>query len=136
MAYTTECNLPEMPSGPVDWPALFNEMVAKLEAGRTLKLVAAVALVKGDPIYINGSGKAAKSNGTTYKAQAVWQSTSTAADAEGYAQRDGVMDVGSGWTPGGFLYCSAAGALTQTANGPIIGFAKSATRIVVDIQYT
>jgi hypothetical protein len=126
MAYTENWNLPEMPTGAVDWPTVINALVAKLEAGRTIKLIAAVTLAKGDPVYINSSGKAAKADGNINRAIAVWQSTSTAADAEGYAQVDGTMTFGS-WTAGQWIYCSAAGALTATANGPKIGIAKSST---------
>lgn len=133
MAYTDDWNLPEIPTGAVDWPSLINDLVAKLDAGRTLKLTAAVSLVKGDPVYINSSGKAAKADGNVNKAIAVWQSTSTAADAEGYAQVDGSMTIGS-WTAGQWIYCSAAGALTATANGPVIGIARSSTRIVLLIH--
>jgi len=126
MAYTENFNLMELPSGAVDWSAAYNDMVAKLEAGRTIKLIAAITLAKGDPVYINSSGKAAKADGNINRAIAVWQSTSTAADAEGYAQVDGTMTFGS-WTAGQWIYCSAAGALTATANGPKIGIAKSST---------
>jgi hypothetical protein len=133
MAYTSDNNLPEMPTGAVDWPTLINDLVAKIETGRTLKLTAAASLTKGDPIYINSSGKAVKADGNVNKTMAIWQSTSTAADAEGYAQVDGSMTIGS-WTAGQWIYCSAAGALTATANGPVIGIARSSTQIVLLIH--
>lgn len=133
MAYTTNYNLPEMPTGPVDWPAVFNELVHKLEVGRTFKVTAGESLVKGNAIFIDDDGKAYKADGTTNKAQAIWQSASTSANAEGYAQTDGTMVTGS-WTSGGLIYSSATGELTQTVNGPILGFAKSPTEIVINIH--
>lgn len=133
MAFTTEYNLPEMPSGAVDWPAVINDLVHKLEVGRTMKLTAGEALTKGAVIYISSSdGKAYKADGTTNKARGIWQTLSSAINSEGYAQVDGYMDIsGATYTKGGLIYSSATGTLTQTANGPAIGFAKTDVRIFI-----
>jgi hypothetical protein len=128
MGYTTHFNLPEMPTGAVDWPAIINDIIAKLEAGRTLKLTAAVALAKGDPIYVEANGKAAIATDAT-DCDGVWQSAATAADAQGFAQIGGTMTIGSGWTPGGALYASAGSALTQAVGTLIVGKALTATVI-------
>jgi hypothetical protein len=130
MAYTTHRNLPLLPTGAVDWMALVNDLVAKLEAGRTLKLTAKVALAKGDPVFIGSDGKADKATDAT-ACHGIWQSAATAIDAEGYAQRDGTMTFGSGWTPGNPLYVSSGSALTQAAGATPVGFALSATVIVI-----
>ena len=135
MPYTQHYNLPEMPVGAVDWPAIINDIVAKIERGRTLKLTAAVDLDKGEPIYINASGQAAKATDAT-PCHGVWLDTITLAGAQGYAQRTGVMTTGSGWTVGGAIYVSAASTLTQAApsgSAVPIGVAISATVVALAV---
>jgi hypothetical protein len=133
MGYTKHYDLPEMPTGAVEWPALFNDAFGKIEAGRTIFLTAGETLTVRTPFYIKTvDGKAWKATSST-EVHGIWQSASTIADAQGFGQISGVMTYGSwAWTPGGFIYVSAEGALTQSAeDARPIAFAISATEIVI-----
>ena len=131
MGFTEHWNLPEMPTGPVDWPAIINDIVGKLEVGRTLKLVAGENLAVRDPFYIKADGKAWKATDAT-DIVGLWQSTSTATDAEGYGQIGGVVTYGSWtWTIGQFIYVTSGSALSQTPTATIVGYAISATEILL-----
>jgi len=137
MSFTDNYNLPEMPSGAVEWVAIFNDLITKLEAGRTLKIVAAEALVAGKVIGIpNAAGKVSKIDNTGDFLGLV-KSTSIAQDAEGYAYvgLGNEISVGSGWTVGGLIYVDTTpGELTQTKPTPQaepIAYANTATSIVL-----
>lgn len=133
MPYTTHWNLPLLPTGAVDWMALINDLVNKLEAGRTLKLVAHESLAKGKPFYVDGAGKARLATSAA-RTDGIWQSAATAADAQGYGQVDGIMSDDSwAWTPGEAIYASAAGVLTQTPpeNGVPVAVALTATSLLI-----
>jgi hypothetical protein len=132
MAYTDHYNLPEMPTGAVDWPAIINAIVAKLEQGRTYRLTAGESLAKGDPVYLHTDSKAYKAVDTD-PCRGVWQSTTTALGAEGFMQADGYLAFGGGWTIGADFYVSAAGALTQTVGTAAVGYALSATEIIIKL---
>ncbi len=135
MPATTHFNLDKLVSGAVDWLALFNSNFDKIEAGRTLFLTAGEALAKGNPIYIKDS------DGKAYKAIysnnviGIWQTASTAANAQGFAQIDGTMaDGGWSWTKGGMVYVSGSKTLTQTRpyiNVYPVAVAISATSIAL-----
>lgn len=133
MSYTTDRNLPQMPTGAVDWPAIINDIVNKLELGFTIKRTAGEALAQGDPFYVSSDGKAYKASDATAN-HGVWQSTSTALGAEGFGTVYGTMTK-TGWTwIGGYLYVNASKALTQTApnsNARAVGYALSATKIFI-----
>lgn len=134
MPYTKHYNLPEMPTGAVEWPALFNDVVAKLEVGRTIKLIAGEALTARTPFYIKSDGKAWKATNAT-DVRGLWQSGSTGVGVEGFGQIGGVMTYASWtWAKGGFIYATAASALTQTVPSVdvrIVGVAISATEILI-----
>lgn len=137
MANTKHNNLPQMPTGAVEWPALYNDLVAKVEVGRTIKLIAGVALVKGNGFYIGSDGKAYKGSDTQDPLHGVWQSASTAINTQGYGQIGGVIEDNSWtWTPGVPLYCSSAGLLTATVStsGVKLGYALSAIEAVIIIK--
>jgi len=129
MSNTTNNNFPLIPSGTVEWNALWNDVMAKIEGGRTLKLTAGAALAIRDPFYVAADGKAYKSTNAT-PCHGLWRSTSTEIDAEGYGQIDGTMTYASWtWTPGNKLYATAAGALTTTSTPYLIAIAISATQV-------
>lgn len=133
MAYTTDFNLAELPSGAVDWVAAFNDLVGKIEAGRTLQKIAVATITKYQCWYVDVNGKAAVASGTT-DVVGIWQSTSTTPAATGYGQIWGTMTYGSwAWTPGIFLYSGASGALTATPSttGRRIAYALTATKILI-----
>jgi hypothetical protein len=133
MSYTTDYNIPLMPSGPVDWPALFNDLANKVEAGRTLKLTAAVTIAIGTCFYINSSGKASKSTSSSDIA-GIWQTSSTTINTQGYGQIDGTITNGGwSWTPGDFLYSDANGVLTSVESSSKLAIARAltATKIVI-----
>lgn len=132
MAVTVENGFQEIPTGAVEWPALINDMMNKVEAGRTLKLVAGEALVIGDPFYIDStSGKAmVASNTSAYVG--IWQSTSTATDESGYGQLDGTMTLTVTGSVGDMIYVTSAGALSTTSditNNRPVAYIRSATVI-------
>ncbi|GAB63115.1 MAG: hypothetical protein DWB56_06680 [Candidatus Jettenia sp.] len=135
MSATTHFNMDLIPTGAVEWPALINANTNKIEAGRTVKLTAGEALAARDPFYISSAdGKAYKAANTNV-CHGIWQSASTAPDATGYGQIDGVVTYGSwAWTKGNYIYVSAGKALTQTApsaNAQPVAYALSATEIVL-----
>ena len=129
---TENNNLQEIATSTVEWQAIFNDFVNKYEAGRTVKKTAGEALAKGDPFYIKASdGKAWKATNATL-CIGVWQSATTAANAEGFGQIGGTMALGS-WTANDLIYKNSSGALTATAtnNGLPIAIALSATVILI-----
>lgn len=135
MATTKHMNLQEMATGAVEWPAIINDLINKVEAGRTIKAIAGEAFAVRDPFYIKtADGKAWKATSSTER-NGIWQSTSTGVGVEGFGQIDGVMTYGSWtWTKGIFLYVSAGGALTETPPNPSsrpIAFTISATEIMI-----
>jgi len=131
MPYSTHYNLPEIPSGAVEWEALYNDLVDKLEIGRTLKLTAGTTITTGTPFYIDSSAKAQICNSVTL-GRGVWQSTSTNNNAEGYGQIDGTMTyVSWNWTPGISLYANDLGALSAISTAYPIGYALNTNTIVI-----
>lgn len=129
MSDTTNYGLGLLPSGPVDWLAIFNANMNKIEVGRTLLLTAGETLTVRNCFYVKSDGKAWKATALT-PCHGVWQSASTVADAQGYGQIDGTMTYASWtWTPGAALYSNASGALVATATPYQIGYAISATQI-------
>jgi len=137
MSYTKNMNLPEMPSGAIEWVAIFNDLIAKMEAGRTLKIIAAEALTAGKVIGIpNAAGKVSKIDNTG-DFLGIVKSTSIAQDAEGYAyvSLGNEISVGSDWTVGGLVYVhTVAGELSQTKPTPQaipIAYANTTTSIVL-----
>ena len=83
MSYSTNYNLPEMPSGAIEWVAIFNDLITKVEAGRTMKVTAAVSLVAGDVVGIPAvTGKVSKIDNTG-NFLGIVKSTTISADAEG-----------------------------------------------------
>jgi len=131
VANTKHYNLPEMPTGAVEWPALFNDVVDKLEVGRTIKIVAGEALTVRKVFYIKNDGKAWKATNVT-DAFGMWQSESTGVGAQGYGQVGGVMTYASWtWTPGAILYSDVNGDFTTVVTGRPVAYALSATEIVL-----
>lgn len=133
MGYTTDYNLPKLPSGAVDWIAAYNDLCDKIEAGRTLFKPANATINQYQCFYINFLGKATIASGST-DVIGIWKSTSTAVDVLGFGQIGGTMtNVGWNWTPGAFLYSEANGALTATpsATGKRIAYALTATKILI-----
>jgi len=137
MSYTTHWNLPNMPTGAVDWPAVINDAIAKLEAGRTLKLTANATLVKGDGFYIGSNGQAYKATDTTLFL-GIWLGnpgdTTTETGTEGYGQVGGYIVTGTGWTVGAPVFIASDGTLTQTqpdTNPPPVGVALTSTSVLV-----
>ena len=131
MSYTTDRNLPKLPSGPVDWVAAYNDLADKIELGFTIKRTAGEALVEGDPFYVKNDGKAWNATDAT-PCHGVWQSTSTDAEADGYGLVFGSLThTGWTWTLGAALYVDSGGALSESpGNGPV-AYAMSATKIFV-----
>lgn len=137
MSYTENMNLPEMPSGAVEWVAIFNDLITKVEAGRTIKVTAAESLVAGDAVgYPSAAGKVSKIDNTG-DFLGIVKSTSITADAEGYVYTGigNEITIGSGWTVGGLVYVhTVAGSLSQVKPTPqavAIGYANSTTSIVL-----
>ena len=133
MAYTTDYNFAKLPAGAVDWMTLLNDLMDKVEAGRTLQKTAAATIAKYQCFYIDSAGKAVIATGST-DAIGIWQSTSTATDTSGFGQIDGTMTYGSWtWTPGTFLYSGASGALTATPSTTRrrVAYALTATKILL-----
>nr|AUG44370.1 hypothetical protein KSU1_C1519 [uncultured bacterium] len=134
MAYTNHQNFLEMPTGAVDWAAIYNLLLSQLEKGRTIKLAAGEALAKGKGFYIKNDGKAWLADDTT-ACLGIWQSETTAVGIAGFGQVDGVMaNITWAWTPGGKIYLTAAGVLTHTVSGNPIGTAISATEILIGVK--
>lgn len=137
MGYTTDYNLPKLPSGAVDWIAAYNDLCDKIEAGRTLSKIAAATITQYQCFYINSAGKAAISSAST-DVIGIWQSISTKTDTLGFGQIGGTITNGGwAWTPGTFLYSGASGALTATPSTTSrrIAYALTATKIVILSNY-
>lgn len=133
MSFTTDYNFAILPAGAVDWMTLLNDVINKVEAGRTLQKTAAATITVRQCFYIDSAGKAAIATGST-DVVGIWQSTSTATDVAGFGQISGTMTYGSwAWTPGTFLYSGASGALTATPSttGKRIAYALTATKILI-----
>jgi len=134
MSYTVNNNIPLVPSGGIEWNALYNDFAAKYEAGRTLYLQAGESLAIRNCFYIKSDGKAYKATLNT-PCHGVWQSTSTNSGAYGFGQISGTMAYASWtWNPGANLYSDAAGALTETVSPYLIGYATSASHICIAPQ--
>ncbi len=131
MPYTTDNNFPLIAAGSVEWYSLYNDLAAKVEAGRTLYLEAGENLVIRDPFYIGTDGKAYKANSNT-DCDGIWQSTSTNLGASGFGQKSGTMTYASWiWNEGVLLYVNSSGALSETPTPYCIGKALSATKILI-----
>jgi hypothetical protein len=132
MSYTTDYNLPQMPSGPVDWPAIYNDLVSKVEVGRTIKLTAATTITRGKCFYIDTNGKAAIATSAS-DIMGIWQTSSTGMNADGYGQIDGTLIDTHGMPLGALLYSNASGALTTVTSTSKIAIASatSSTKIVI-----
>ncbi len=137
MSFTTNYNLPEMPSGPVDWVAIINDIVAKLEAGRTVKITAGENIAAYQAVTIgDASGDHFKCDNT-----GSFLGIATAAiinGADGYVYADYGNEIINGswsWTRGGLIYVSAvAGVLTQSdpGSGAVpIGYAHTTSSIIL-----
>ncbi len=132
---TKHYNLPTMPTGAVDWPAIVNDIVAKVEVGRTVKLTAGETLAKGKAFYVKAAdGKAYLATYSTGIA-GLWQSSSTGAGVEGFGQIGGIMtDSSWTWTPGSYLYIDGSSNLTATDPGTgvrPVAYAISATEVIL-----
>ena len=135
MSYTTDYNIPLMPAGPVDWPAIFNDLAAKLEIGRTLRLTAHELLTVRQGYYINTDGEAQKATSSS-NVDGIWQTTSTGAGVTGFGQVSGTVTYGSWtWTPGANLYMNINGNLTavESTSKIIVAKALSATKIQLKV---
>ncbi|MHC4276948.1 MAG: hypothetical protein ACYSTI_06430 [Planctomycetota bacterium] len=130
MAATTHFNLPKLPTGPVDWVAVYNSLLDILEAGRTVKMTAGEALTGGLAFYIKSDGKAWLGTPNT-EIHGIWQSSSTATSSEGFGQTAGIIIGAWTWTPGALIYVSSGGALTENPTARLVGFAISATIIYI-----
>lgn len=113
--------------------------------GQTRNYTAAATLAFGDPVYLNGSGQAAKADATSagkfpavgVAAAAISSSASGAILLRGIARNDSWT-----WTVGGLVYLGSS-ALTQTIPSAtdnaiqVIGVAESATLVYVtpDLTY-
>lgn len=134
MPVSKHMNLEEAMAGVVEWIGLWNANVARLEKGRTLKLVAGEALTERLAFYIHATtGKAWKATAST-SVDGIWESASTGAEATGLGQVGGVFTDGSwNWTTSGAtIYVTAGGALTESVTATIIGRALSATEIKLE----
>lgn len=137
MTYTTDYNFAKLPAGAVDWMTLVNDLMDKVEAGRTLLKTAAATIVQYQCFYIDSAGKAAIASAST-DIIGIWQSISTVTDATGFGQIGGTMTNGAwAWTPGTFLYSGASGALTATPSTTArrIAYALTATKILILSNY-
>lgn len=131
MSYSTHYNLPEIPSGAVEWEALYNDLVDKLEIGRTLKLTAGTTITNGTPFYIDSNSKAQICNSITL-GRGIWQTDSTNNNAEGYGQISGIMtNISWNWTPGISLYANDSGSVTTITTAYPIGYSLYTNTIVI-----
>ncbi len=138
MGFTKNCNDPEMPTGPVEWGAIFNTLIANREAGRTIKITAAEALSAGQPVQPPrvSDSKVEKADNTDNFLGIVKEGI--AQDAEGFVYAGVGNEITNGswsWTVGGLIYVGTTpGTLTQaapTSDAIAIGYANSATSIVL-----
>ena len=131
---TKHMNLQTIATGAVEWPAIVNDLINKVEAGTTIKAIAGEVLIKGNPFRIASDSKAWKATNST-ECMGVWQSVSTAVGLEGFGQIDRMLTFGT-WATGDKIYVSSAGALTtvSTGNGTPIAIAISTTEIFVITQ--
>ncbi len=134
MPVSKHMNLEEAMAGVVEWIGLWNANVARLEKGRTLKLVAGEALTERLAFYIHATtGKAWKATAST-SVDGIWESASTAAEATGLGQVGGVFTYDSwSWSvSGATIYVTAGGVLTESVTATIIGRALSLTEIKLE----
>lgn len=137
MDFSKNYNIPEMPSGPVEWPAIFNTMKDLLEAGRTIKITAGEALTAGQPVkYPDSAGNVYKAKNTDPLLGIVKADIALAADGHAYsAFGNEITNSSWAWTAGGAVYVgTVAGTLTQTKPSPEaipIAFANTVTSIVL-----
>ena len=135
MAYTTNYNLPELPTGAVDWVAVINDIMAKLEAGRTFKVTAGEALAINVPVYMHTDGEVYKADNT--KVYFGLTQAAIANGAEGYVlicNGAEVTNAGWSWTVGGEIFVhTVAGELSQSepATPTVVGIASAATKLVL-----
>jgi len=138
MSYSPNYNLPYLPTGAVDWVAVINDIVAKVEAGRTMKVTAGENIAQYNAVAIPtvAAGKVFKAD-YTMKFFGIAKDA-IALDAEGYIYT-GVgneVTIGAhGFAVGNPVYVSAvAGSLTENApraDAVPVAFANTATSIVI-----
>jgi hypothetical protein len=132
MAYSTHYNLPEIPSGAVEWESLYNDLVDKIEVGRTLKTTAGTTMTAGKIFYIDSNSKAQICNTITV-GRGIWQTASTNNNAEGFGQISGIM-TNTSWnfTSGGNLYSDSSGDLTTVVTSFPVAYALSTNTVVIN----
>lgn len=112
MAFTYDNDLPEMPTGAVEWPAIINDIVYKLEAGTKVKIRAGDNLAIGDPVIIN-IGSAYKC--TTERGFGGFAVEATAQNSYGRIQVSGrVSNPAWSWTSQELYFLSETGTITAT----------------------
>jgi hypothetical protein len=135
MSVTFHNNFLEMPTGAVDWPAIYNALLAQLELGRTIRINAGEAIAQYKAVYIHTDGKAYKADSGKV-CLGVSVSADTAINVDLYVQIDGTVTNGAwSWSPGNIIYMTTAGALTTSVSGDPIGIALSATEILLRLQH-
>ena len=133
MTVTKHNNIQLIPTGPVEWPALVNDLITKYEAGRTLHLVAGETIAKYEGFKLDSTSRALVGDVAGINL-GIWQSLSTAVDETGFGQYAGTMEYdGWNWTAGTRLYLTSAGALTDSSSGNSdqIAIATDSTEILI-----
>lgn len=136
MSFSKNYNLPALHVGAVEWVTIINDIRNKLEAGRTIKIVAGEALIAGDAVQVPraSDSKVLKANNTHNFLGIIKNNIAINAEGFAYTGLGNEITVGSAWTVGGLIYVSTTvGTLTQTppANTIAIGFANTTTSIVL-----
>lgn len=134
--FSKNYNIPRLPVGAVEWPAIVNTLVDRVEAGRTIKVTAGEALAANEAVQPpDSTGKVFKATNLTNFLGIV--KDAIALNAEGFVYAsvgNEVTDATWAWTVGGLIYVGAtAGTLTQikpTPDAIPIGYA-TATSIVL-----
>ncbi len=133
-ANVTAANLSELTGGSAT--TLHSHASLPIDLG-----TASGALVKGNVVYFSAANTVAvadKGTDTAKGACAIMSAAAADTDPAFGVQSGIVTGVGSGWTPGGAVFLSTAGGLTQTAptSGWIVqvGHAKNATDLIVGFK--
>lgn len=135
MNFSKNYNLPVLHVGAVEWPAVINSIRDKIEAGRTIKIIAGETLAAGDTVQApDSTGKTYKANNTHNFLGIIKNNIAMGAEGFVFSGLGNEITVGSAWTVGGLIYVGiTAGTLTQSppVDTIAIGFANTLTSIVL-----
>ena len=142
MAYTTIYEFPEMPTGAVEWPSLFNDLVDKAETHiqsyLRYPLASGEVIVEADPLCIrNNNFLKAQKDGNRQPVSAFAIEASAVSGEYIRGKRIGtITNVGWSLNGSGEVFLTAGGSIShvsgESTNRPV-GVSVSPTSILIQL---